>query len=98
MVAHLDTRDSKVIWSTPQEQDMQSVELSADSRSEHGKGPSRRLRNEGKIPAVLYSAGKAPVVLSVVPKALQKALSGPLSNNTLISLQNAGGKRNVMVK
>ncbi|HHJ16613.1 MAG TPA: 50S ribosomal protein L25/general stress protein Ctc [Gammaproteobacteria bacterium] len=39
---------------------MSIFELDAESRSDQGKGASRRLRREGKIPAVIYGAGKDP--------------------------------------
>ena len=39
--------------------------LSAESRKDVGKGASRRLRHEGKIPAVMYGAGEDPVSLSL---------------------------------
>ncbi|MEW5850502.1 MAG: 50S ribosomal protein L25 [Myxococcota bacterium] len=77
-------------------------ELTATSRDDHGKGPSRRLRRTGSIPAVLYSQGKEARVLSVEPKALGKALATPLGTNTLISLTvNGNGKsskHHVLVK
>lgn len=40
-------------------------ELNAQSRSETGTGASRRLRRAGKVPAILYGAGKDPVMLSI---------------------------------
>ncbi len=40
-------------------------ELYAERREEQGKGASRRLRNAGKIPAILYGAGTDPVALSL---------------------------------
>ncbi|MHB8254020.1 MAG: 50S ribosomal protein L25/general stress protein Ctc [Acidiferrobacter sp.] len=40
-------------------------ELNAESRSEKGTGASRRLRRAGKVPAILYGAGKEPVSLSI---------------------------------
>lgn len=42
-----------------------AFELNAETRSEQGKGASRRLRIAGRVPAVLYGAGKAPELLSV---------------------------------
>ncbi|QBQ56441.1 50S ribosomal protein L25/general stress protein Ctc [Nitrosococcus wardiae] len=39
-------------------------ELHADVRGEQGKGASRRLRRVGKVPAILYGAGKEPVSLT----------------------------------
>lgn len=40
-------------------------DINAQSRSDVGKGASRRLRHEGKVPAVLYGAGKDAVSLSL---------------------------------
>lgn len=45
---------------------MKSIQLNAESRSELGKGATRRLRSEGKIPAVIYG-GDEPVHCSVMP-------------------------------
>ena len=38
--------------------------LIADFREDQGKGASRRLRREGKVPAVIYGAGRPPRSLS----------------------------------
>ncbi len=36
-------------------------ELQAESRKEHGKAASRRLRRqEARVPAIVYGAGKEP--------------------------------------
>ena len=40
-------------------------ELNAEKRAGQGTGASRRLRRAGKIPAVMYGAGKDPVMLQV---------------------------------
>ena len=34
--------------------------LVADIREDSGKGASRRLRREGKVPAIIYGAGRPP--------------------------------------
>jgi large subunit ribosomal protein L25 len=39
--------------------------ITAELREDLGKGASRRLRREGKVPAVLYGGQKDPVTLSV---------------------------------
>jgi large subunit ribosomal protein L25 len=75
-----------------------STELAASPRTEQGKGPSRRLRNAGNVPAVVYAAGKEPMALTVEPRALRKAIAGPLGRNTLLTLTLPGGKRTVLVK
>ncbi|MEM6808426.1 MAG: 50S ribosomal protein L25, partial [Pseudomonadota bacterium] len=33
------------------------IDLVAELREDQGKGASRRLRREGKVPAILYGAG-----------------------------------------
>jgi large subunit ribosomal protein L25 len=38
-------------------------DLIAEIREDQGKGASRRLRHEGKVPAILYGAGRAPRAL-----------------------------------
>ena len=42
-----------------------SFELGAEFRDDEGKGASRRLRRLGKVPAVMYGAGKEAVNLSL---------------------------------
>jgi large subunit ribosomal protein L25 len=44
---------------------MAKFELSAEARDVKGKGASRRLRRVGKVPAVMYGAGKDAVMLSL---------------------------------
>ena len=39
-------------------------ELVAELREDAGKGASRRLRRAGKVPAILYGAGKAPTPIT----------------------------------
>jgi len=39
-----------------------SITINATARDDQGKGASRRLRREEKIPAIVYGAGKEPSV------------------------------------
>jgi len=39
--------------------------VNAESRSDVGKGASRRLRRDGKVPAVIYGSGKDPQSVTV---------------------------------
>ncbi len=38
----------------------EDFDLIADIREDQGKGASRRLRREGKVPAIIYGAGRPP--------------------------------------
>ena len=44
---------------------MEAIELNALVRKETGKGPARRLRSAGLIPAVFYGRGTESIPLSV---------------------------------
>jgi large subunit ribosomal protein L25 len=78
---------------------MEIVKLTATRRAEGGKGPSRRIRREGLIPAVAYGQKKDPVTLSVAPKALRAVLASAHGQNSVLELEVEGGDRfNVMVR
>ena len=42
----------------------QEFDLIAELREDQGKGASRRLRHEGKVPAIIYGAGRPPRMLA----------------------------------
>ena len=51
------------------------VSLEAKSRAESGKGVARKLRAEGKIPAVIYGHGREPEALVIEGMAFSKTLA-----------------------
>ena len=52
---------------------MSDFDLTAESRTDKGKGASRRLRREsGMVPSILYGAGKEPVAISIAHKDLSR--------------------------
>lgn len=63
------------------------VSLKVMTRSESGKGPARRARSTGQVPAVLYGRGLDPVSLIVDAKEMTKALATEAGLNVLINLQ-----------
>ncbi|MGI9198031.1 MAG: 50S ribosomal protein L25 [Candidatus Nanopelagicales bacterium] len=54
-----------------------NVRLVAEPRSDFGKGAARRLRRDGRIPAVLYGQGTDLVHLSLPGHDLEQALRKP---------------------
>ena len=73
--------------------------LSAETRTETGKGPNRRLRVSGKIPAVIYGKGRDAQSVTLDPKALETLLhKSGAGLNTLIDLSVAGRTDTVLVK
>lgn len=65
--------------------------LSADARERAGKGASRVLRREGRVPAVIYGNKEAPVGVHVEEKALMKALMTGHFFNSVVMI-DVGGK------
>jgi large subunit ribosomal protein L25 len=65
---------------------MELRKVTAADRQETKKGPMRRLRASGKIPAVAYGKKLAPRSLSVSPKDLEDILASERGRNTVIEL------------
>ena len=77
---------------------MSEVTLTASIGRETGTRPSRRLRREGKVPAVLYGEGKEAISVVVDYPELRRALSTDAGQNALISLTVDGSTYLTVVK
>jgi large subunit ribosomal protein L25 len=69
---------------------MQMQELTVTPRDGKGKQAAKRLRREGRVPAILYG-GSAPQTVSVDPKAVLKMIHGHEGSTQLLSLTFDGG-------
>jgi len=65
---------------------MASATLSAEMRSERGKGVARKLRAAGRVPGVVYGHGRQPQSLSLVARDLDRLLSHIAAGSTVIEL------------
>ena len=65
---------------------MASATLSAEMRSDRGKGVARKLRAAGRVPGVVYGHGREPQSLSLVARDLDKLLSHIAAGSTVIEL------------
>src|SRR5215831_2676959 len=73
--------------------------LQAKPREGAGKGPARRLRAQGLIPAVVYGRhSKTAQQIAVDPLAIKQAVSAPARLNTLIQLKLDGQEKLVLLK
>lgn len=63
------------------------VVVAAELRTQLGKNASRRTRRQGKLPAVLYGAGKNPVPLAVDPKDIHRIVHLDTGVNTVFWLR-----------
>ncbi|MCA9536316.1 MAG: 50S ribosomal protein L25 [Myxococcales bacterium] len=77
---------------------METMTLQAEVRTESGKGPARRLRASGKIPAVVYGPGIDPTPLTVNPTEILKGLRSKRGRNVAYDLTFGGKQALVMVR
>lgn len=79
---------------------MKTIELTVEKRSTNGKNEARRERAAGRIPAVVYGAGKPNVSVSVDRKALSDVFREGAGENTIFLLKLGGSdqSRHAMIK
>ena len=71
----------------------EQLTLPAEARERAGKGASRALRREGRVPAVIYGEKKEPVSVHVEEKLLVKMMSNGHFMNSVVMVE-VGGKPN----
>lgn len=69
----------------------EQLTLSAEARDRAGKGASRALRREGRVPAVIYGNNEEPQSIHVEEKLLNKLLGTGHFFNSVIMVE-VGGK------
>jgi large subunit ribosomal protein L25 len=67
--------------------------LSAETRERAGKGASRELRRQNRIPAVIYGNKQDPELIHVEEKALIKLLMTGHFSNSVVELDLGGTKQ-----
>src|SRR5215831_390019 len=67
--------------------------LEAQPRSAGTKNDARRVRKDGKIPAVVYGAGKDSLSVSVDPRHVTRILNSETGHNSIFDLTLDGGER-----
>ncbi|MBN8818765.1 MAG: 50S ribosomal protein L25/general stress protein Ctc [Sphingomonas sp.] len=68
-----------------------TLTLSAEARDRAGKGASRALRREGRVPAVIYGNNEEPQSIHVEEKLLNKLLGTGHFFNSVVMVE-VGGK------
>ena len=75
-----------------------SYELKAEARERVGKGSSRELRRNGKIPAVIYGDKQAPLSIAVDYKTVYYKIHGGGFKTTIATIDVDGQKIQVLPK
>ena len=76
----------------------ETLTLSAETRDRAGKGASRALRREGRVPAVIYGGNEEPVTIHLEEKALVKALGTGHFFNSIVELTVGGATLRTLPK
>jgi large subunit ribosomal protein L25 len=71
--------------------------LQAQPRAAGNKNDARRVRVSGKVPAVLYGAGKDAVSVSVDPRHVSRILHSQTGHNTIFDLALDGEQTKAMI-
>ncbi len=75
-----------------------SYELKAEARDRVGKGSSRELRRNGRIPAVIYGDRRAPVSISLSTNEVTKRIHAGGFMTTVATIDVNGEKISVLPK
>jgi len=71
--------------------------LEAQPRTSGTKNDARRVRRDGKIPAVVYGAGKQALTVSVDPRQVSRILHSETGHNTVFDLAMDGERTKAMI-
>lgn len=71
---------------------MSVKQISATARTQVGKGAARAVRREGKVPAVIYGAGKAPISIALDAKEANKLVYAGHFLTTVFEIEVDGSK------
>jgi large subunit ribosomal protein L25 len=78
---------------------MQNFKIEGQVREGRGKGPARRVRTTGMVPAVLYGGKKDAISLTVDAKQVAKILRSETGHNTIFTVTvGSGGDEKAMVR
>ncbi|MFG3339711.1 50S ribosomal protein L25/general stress protein Ctc [Glycomyces sp. NPDC048151] len=75
---------------------MSEVRISAEPRTDFGKGGARRTRRAGKVPAVVYGHGEKPLHISLPSLELAAAIRKGGANQ-LIAIEVTDGTRELVI-
>ncbi|MBQ95151.1 MAG: 50S ribosomal protein L25/general stress protein Ctc [Actinobacteria bacterium] len=75
-----------------------ALTLPAETRERAGKGASRALRREGRVPAVIYGGKEEPTMIHVEAKELVRQLGTGHFMNSIVEIELGGKKIKTLPK
>jgi large subunit ribosomal protein L25 len=70
--------------------------LAAEARDRAGKGASRAVRRQGRVPAVIYGEKKEPIAIHVEEKRLARLIETGQFMNSVVEIEVAGKKHRTL--
>jgi large subunit ribosomal protein L25 len=77
---------------------MASASLSAETRSDTGKGVARKLRAAGRVPGIVYGHARKAQPLSLPARELEKLLSTIAAGSTVVELSLGGATTRTLIR
>jgi large subunit ribosomal protein L25 len=77
---------------------MATPSLSAEARTDTGKGVARKLRAAGRVPAIVYGHAREAQALSLVTRDLEKLLSQISTGSTVVELALGGAITKTLIR
>ena len=77
---------------------MKNFTINAESRTDIGKGASRRLRHTNKFPAVIYGAGQDPQALTMSHDEILKHLDDEAFYTSILTIKIDGKETRAVAK
>jgi large subunit ribosomal protein L25 len=77
---------------------MANAQLTATPRADTGKGVARKLRQTGRIPAIIYGHAREPQPLSINTREFEKLLDHISAENTVIELSFDGRTSRTLIR
>jgi large subunit ribosomal protein L25 len=63
------------------------MEIKAESRKEVGKKVAKRIRKEGKVPAIIYGGERETIPITITVDALKRIMKSEKKDNTVLRIQ-----------
>ena len=76
----------------------EALTLAAETRARAGKGASRALRREGRVPAVVYGGKEPPLGIHVAEKELARMLGTGHFSNSIVLIEVDGQQLRTLPK
>jgi large subunit ribosomal protein L25 len=71
--------------------------VAAEARESRGKNEARRVRVNGRIPAVIYGAFQEPRAISVDPKDILKIIRSKTGHNSIFDVEVPGAEKTPVI-